>query len=296
MGKRLKSFCAWIWAFLKDYVPWTAADQFFDSKWGIRFLGFLGGAVVTATGTAVSFIAGLGPVWRFGFLGGLVTTSIVALLILFFSGPSSDENPIPSLQTDVRYVSGEKGFLDLMANLRNAEKVYVGMLKNIGQIHSSLTAQIKRSTVVIARIRARSGNDMFVEIHKETLRIAMRLTNAAIEIEKCLPPLIESVSVYFDTQRELVSEPNSADLNQIAESVRKVRSANALGRESQKLYRQALEDAGGSSQGLDLAFDQMTEEVLKIISIMDDVEARCSTIIDAIESSKPLLSPHSDES
>ena len=91
MQKRLRAFGEWLWAFIKDYVPWTGMDQFLDSKWGKRFLTVVGGAIVTAVGTICSFLASLGPALKYGFAGAFLALILVAILILFSTEPANDK-------------------------------------------------------------------------------------------------------------------------------------------------------------------------------------------------------------
>jgi hypothetical protein len=85
MWSGFKALSEWFWTFLKDYVPQAGMDRLLDSKWGKRFISFLGGAIVTAIGTVTSFIMALGPAWKYGFLGGFISTSVVAIVSLSLS-------------------------------------------------------------------------------------------------------------------------------------------------------------------------------------------------------------------
>ncbi len=67
--------------FLTQYPLWTAVDQFLDSKWGKRFLAFLGGAVVTGIGWIVSLFTALSSGWKYGFFGAFAALLFVALVI-----------------------------------------------------------------------------------------------------------------------------------------------------------------------------------------------------------------------
>ena len=67
--------------FLTQYPLWTAFDEFLDSKWGKRFLAFLGGAVVSGIGWIASLFTALGAGWKYGLFGAFVAFLFGALVI-----------------------------------------------------------------------------------------------------------------------------------------------------------------------------------------------------------------------
>lgn len=67
--------------FLTQYPLWIAGDQFLDSKWGKKFLGLLGSAVVIGIGWIGSLFTHLDAGWKNGLLGASVAFFLSALVI-----------------------------------------------------------------------------------------------------------------------------------------------------------------------------------------------------------------------
>jgi len=282
MQKRLKALRDWCVEFLKEYLPWTGTDQFLDSAWGKRFLAFLGGAVVTGAGWMVSFLTHLPSALTYVFLGGFLTTALIAILIFLFS-------PTSPKQKKSRYISGEIGFFDAMVNMESAHKAFMGVMSKISQTQVELNARIRGHTAAMGTIQ-QSGRNVFARMRKEAQRAARSTDAAATELEENLPELAESISFFFEGHLRLVGRANPADpgqregLQTLKNAVASLRKSNAENRAAQTNFRKALEGPRGFSQDLNAAIDRMSEKIAKTISVLDDVETRCNAINTAIDS------------
>ena len=285
MRKRLREFGQWLWAFIKDYVPWTGMDQFLDSTWGKGFLATLRITAVTASLWLISHLAALSPAWKGGLLGAFIATAVVAVAILFFS-PTSPKFRKPKPKSP--YISGE-GFFDSMVNMQIAQKAFLKAMDRITQTHIGLTSKINNHTAAIEKIK-RSGRDVFARMRRESLGAAQSTNDASNEFEKVLPELAESASVYFDGQLQLVSRADATNpgqrvqLEKLCEVVGNLRKTNAGARDSHTFYLNTLAGAKGFAGELDTAVVRMSEKVTETIQIANDVETRCDAIIAAIES------------
>jgi hypothetical protein len=215
-------------------------------------------------------------------LGTAILTA--ALIMGFFAFNAGRKRQ----QAKSRYISGKKGFVDF-TDLGAAQRAFVEALEKIAQVHLELSDRIGSHTAAIERIKNGSGGNIAGEARKEASRAAKSTINAAAKLEKCIPLLTESVSVYFESQMGFVNYSDSANLvhkdqlRQLREQVEILRNSDTESREAQKNYLQSFEGCRGLSGAFDSALDRIVKEILEIVRVMDEVEICCDTVVSVID-------------
>ena len=81
--------------FFTQYPLWTGVDRFLDTKWGKRFLGFLGGAMMSGVGWIASLFTALNAGWKYGLFGAFVAF-VCGALIIYLTKETTITEPEPT--------------------------------------------------------------------------------------------------------------------------------------------------------------------------------------------------------
>jgi len=274
----------WLKDFLREYVPWTLVDQLIYTQTGRAFLASIAGAAGTFLARALVEAAWLRNYLLIAFAVFLFIAAVLGIWEGLIALRRFRER-----QPKSRYISGELGFFDRMVNMESAHKAFLNVMSRIVRTQNKLTARIKSHTAAMTKIQ-RSGRSVFSRMRKESQRAARSTDDAVREYEKNIPELAESISFYFEGQLAFIDRMDTANpeqrarLQKLREVTRNLRKSNAVNREAQEAYINALKVPRDFSQDLNSALDRMTEKILGSIRVLDDVETRCDAMLKAIDS------------